>query len=76
MKEEFDFSKMESRKNPYASALKKQVSIRTDKESKMTGTDRKIGEEILDGLREIKRGEHGRITRASNKSTIREKRKK
>ncbi len=28
MKAEYDFSKMKSRKNPYASRLKKQVSIR------------------------------------------------
>ncbi|WP_017324299.1 BrnA antitoxin family protein [Synechococcus sp. PCC 7336] len=28
MKDEYDFSKMRSRKNPYASKLKKQVTIR------------------------------------------------
>jgi len=28
MKQEYDFSKMKSRKNPYASKLKKQVTIR------------------------------------------------
>ncbi|TAN10221.1 MAG: antitoxin [Burkholderiaceae bacterium] len=28
MKDEYDFSKMKSRKNPYASALKRQVTIR------------------------------------------------
>lgn len=28
MKEEYDLEKMESRKNPYAKALKKQVTIR------------------------------------------------
>ena len=28
MKDEYDFSKMESRKNPYASKLKKPVTIR------------------------------------------------
>lgn len=28
MKKEYDFSKMKSRKNPYASKLKKQVTIR------------------------------------------------
>ncbi|MBX6420053.1 MAG: BrnA antitoxin family protein [Nevskia sp.] len=28
MKKEYDFSKMRSRKNPYASKLKKQVTIR------------------------------------------------
>ncbi len=28
MKEEYDFSSMKSRKNPYASKLKKQVTIR------------------------------------------------
>ena len=67
---------MKSRKNSYASALKKQAYIRTDKESKVAGTDRKIGKEILDGLREIKLGEHERIMRVLDKSTIRKKRKK
>ena len=28
MKQEYDFSKMKSRKNPYASKLKRQVTIR------------------------------------------------
>ena len=28
MKEEYDFSKMKSRKNPYAKKLKKQITIR------------------------------------------------
>ncbi len=30
MKDEYDFSKMEGRKNPYAKALKRQVTIRLD----------------------------------------------
>ena len=32
MKEEYDFSKMKSRKNPYASKLKKPVTIRLSEE--------------------------------------------
>lgn len=35
MKEEYDFSKMKSRKNPYASKLKKLVTIR-------------LGEDVID----------------------------
>ncbi len=35
MKAEYDFSKMKSRKNPYASKLKKQVTIR-------------MGEDVID----------------------------
>ncbi len=34
---------------------------------------RDIGLEILEGLREIKRGEHGRVTNMPSISTIREK---
>lgn len=30
MKKEYDFSKMEGRKNPYAKKLKKQITIRLD----------------------------------------------
>ncbi len=30
MKDEYDFSKIEGRKNPYAKALKRQVTIRLD----------------------------------------------
>ena len=30
MKKEYDFSKMKSRRNPYASKLKRQVTIRMD----------------------------------------------
>ena len=30
MKDEYDFSKMKGRKNPYAKALKRQVTIRLD----------------------------------------------
>lgn len=33
---------------------------------------RNIGAEILQGLRELKRGEHGRVTTVPNVSTIRE----
>jgi len=33
---------------------------------------RDIGREILEGLREIKRGEHGRVTNAPSVATIRE----
>lgn len=32
MKDEYDFSKMNGHKNPYASALKKSVTIRLDEE--------------------------------------------
>lgn len=34
---------------------------------------RNIGEEILQGLRELKRGEHGRITTVPSVTAIREK---
>ena len=33
MKKEYDFSKMKSRKNPYAKILKQQISIRIHKET-------------------------------------------
>ena len=33
MKQEYDFSKMKSRKNPYAKILKQQISIRIHKEA-------------------------------------------
>ena len=33
MKNEYDFSKMKSRKNPYAKILKQQISIRIHKET-------------------------------------------
>jgi putative transcriptional regulator len=33
---------------------------------------RKIGVEILEGLRQLKRGEHGRITTVPSVSTVRE----
>jgi len=33
---------------------------------------RHIGEEILEGLRQLKRGEHGRVTTAPSVATIRE----
>jgi uncharacterized protein (DUF4415 family) len=32
MKDEYDFSKMKRRKNPYAAKLKKQVTIRMDED--------------------------------------------
>ena len=38
----------------------------------MTTTTRDIGQEILDGLREIKRGEHGRTTVLPSVAQIRE----
>jgi putative transcriptional regulator len=34
---------------------------------------RNIGQEILDGIREMKRGEHGRITTVPSVSSVREK---
>ena len=39
----------------------------------MASDKRDIGREILEGLREIKRGEHGRVTNAPSVATIREK---
>jgi len=39
----------------------------------MTKDRRNIGLEILDGLREIKRGEYGRVTTVPSVSSIREK---
>ena len=39
----------------------------------MSKTRRNIGREILDGIREIKRGEHGRITTLPAVSSVREK---
>ena len=40
MKKEYDFSKMRSRKNPYASKLKKPVTIR-------------LGEDVIDYFKEM-----------------------
>lgn len=40
MKDEYDFSKMKSRKNPYASKLKKPVTIR-------------LGEDVIDYFKEM-----------------------
>jgi uncharacterized protein (DUF4415 family) len=40
MKEEYDFSKMKSRKNPYASKLKRQVTIR-------------IGDDVIDYFKRL-----------------------
>jgi putative transcriptional regulator len=39
----------------------------------MTKAKRNIGQEILEGLREIKRGEHGRVTNVPDVASIREK---
>ncbi len=39
----------------------------------MAKTKRNVGREILDGLREIKRGEYRRVINASDIGTIREK---
>lgn len=39
----------------------------------MVRTTRNIGQEILDGLRELKRGEHGRVTTLPSVATIRDK---
>ena len=39
----------------------------------MVKAKRNIGQEILDGIREIKRGEYGRVTTIPNVAGIREK---
>jgi putative transcriptional regulator len=39
----------------------------------MASRKRNIGLEILEGIREIKRGEHGRVTTVPSVSSIREK---
>lgn len=39
----------------------------------MARPKRNIGQEILDGIREIKRGEHGRVTTFPSVSSVREK---
>ena len=39
----------------------------------MTEKDRDIGREILEGLRELKREEHGRIVNLPDVATVREK---
>jgi putative transcriptional regulator len=39
----------------------------------MAKARRNVGREILDGLREIKRGEHGRMTTVPSVSSVREK---
>ena len=39
----------------------------------MAETGREIGEEILEGIRQLKRGEHGRIVNVPAISSIREK---
>ena len=39
----------------------------------MASRKRDVGREILEGIREIKRGEHGRVTTIPSVSSIREK---
>ena len=39
----------------------------------MPKSERNIGREILEGLRELKRGEYGRVTTVPNVASIREK---
>ena len=39
----------------------------------MAKTKRNIGQEILDGIRQIKRGQHGRITNVPSVASVREK---
>lgn len=39
----------------------------------MAKTRRNVGAEILQGLRELKRGDHGRVINVPNVATIREK---
>jgi putative transcriptional regulator len=39
----------------------------------MARTSRDIGAEILQGLRELKRGEHGRVINVPNVASVREK---
>lgn len=39
----------------------------------MAKTVRNVGREILDGLRELKRGEHGRVVNVPDIASIREK---
>jgi hypothetical protein len=39
----------------------------------MAKTKRDVGQEILDGIRQIKRGEHGRITNVPSASSVSEK---
>jgi len=39
----------------------------------MAKTRRNVGREILDGIRAIKRGEHGRVTRVPSVSSVRER---
>jgi hypothetical protein len=38
----------------------------------MASRKRNIGQEILEGIREIKRGEHGRVTTVPSASSVRE----
>lgn len=39
----------------------------------MASTKRNVGQEILDGVRELKRGQHGRVTNLPSVSAIRER---
>jgi hypothetical protein len=41
----------------------------------MASRKRDIGKEILEGIREIKRGEYGRVTKVPSVSSIREQRR-
>lgn len=46
---------------------------RFERRLNVTNHKRDIGREILDGIREIKRGEHGRVTNVPSVASIREK---
>jgi putative transcriptional regulator len=48
-------------------------SSRRSRRSLMAKTKRNIGQEILDGIRQIRRGQHGRITNVPSVSSVREK---
>ena len=39
----------------------------------MPKAKRNIGKEILEGIRQLKRGEHGRVTKVPSVTSIREK---
>ena len=39
----------------------------------MAQTKRSIGQEILDGIRQIKRGDHGRVTNVPSVASVRER---
>jgi putative transcriptional regulator len=46
---------------------------RFERRLRLASDKRDIGREILEGIREIKRGDHGRVTNAPSVATIREK---